>query len=240
MNEKTQSDYIKLAGNFYKTRLAGDDITPKKITDALKDAAFDYRPAYWRKLRNALAYEQQAKGFKKSADRINETKNPLTASDAPEIAYATASFGQGIATTPLQVITAISSLANGGKLMQPFVNSKTTPKVVRQVISSDTARKVRQMMVTAVETNVVAVIKGYDIGAKTGTAQLASNGVYGDKVINTYVGFAPANDPRFTILVKLNEPAGAPLSGRTVVPVFRELAQFLLNYYEIPPTNVVN
>lgn len=85
MNEKTQSDYIKLAENFYKTRLADDDITPKKITDALKDAAFDYRLAYWRKLRNALAYEQQSKGFKKSADRINETKNPLTKADAPEM-----------------------------------------------------------------------------------------------------------------------------------------------------------
>lgn len=83
MNEKTQSDYIKLAKNFYATRLANDDITPKKITDALKNCADEYRPAYWRKLRNALAYEQTTQGFKKSADRINETKNPLTAADAP-------------------------------------------------------------------------------------------------------------------------------------------------------------
>jgi len=83
MNKKTQSDYIKLAKNFYETRLANDDITPKKITDALKNCADEYRPAYWRKLRNALAYEQTVQGFKKSADRINETKNPLTAADAP-------------------------------------------------------------------------------------------------------------------------------------------------------------
>jgi integrase len=83
MNEKTKSDYIKLADNFYKTRLKNEDITPKKITDALKNAAYDYRPDYFRKLRNALAFDQESKGFKKSADRINETKNPLTAADAP-------------------------------------------------------------------------------------------------------------------------------------------------------------
>lgn len=83
MNKKTQEDYIKLASHFYKTKLSGDDITPKKITDALINNAGDYRPAYWRKLRNALAYDQTVKGFKKSADRINETKNPLTKPDAP-------------------------------------------------------------------------------------------------------------------------------------------------------------
>jgi integrase len=83
MNEKTKSDYIKLADNFYKTRLKNQDITPKKITDALKNAAYDYRPDYFRRLRNALAFDQENKGFKKSADRINETKNPLTAADAP-------------------------------------------------------------------------------------------------------------------------------------------------------------
>lgn len=156
--------------------------------------------------------------------------------DASEIAFATASFGQGIAATPMQVISALSAIANGGELMRPYVNAELEPDVRRRVIKEDTAHKVAKMMTTAVETNNVAEIAGYDVAGKTGTAQLASGGTYGDKVINTYVGFAPSYDPRFSILVKLDQPAGAPLAGQTVVPVFRELAQFLLTYYEVPPS----
>lgn len=78
MNEKTQESYKKLAANFYKTRLDGEQLTPKKISDALVACASDYRPAYWRRLRNALAYDQSAKGFKEAAERINKAKNPMT------------------------------------------------------------------------------------------------------------------------------------------------------------------
>jgi hypothetical protein len=78
MNEKTQQDYRKLAANFYKKRLDGQSPTPKKIADALKQAASEYRPAYWRRLRNALAFDQSEKGFLDAANRINSTKNPVT------------------------------------------------------------------------------------------------------------------------------------------------------------------
>lgn len=78
MNEKTQSDYKKLAAHFYKNKLGGEQPTPKKIADALSACAGDYRPAYWRKLRNALAYDQQDKGYKDAAERINKTQNPIT------------------------------------------------------------------------------------------------------------------------------------------------------------------
>jgi len=172
---------------------------------------------------------------------ISGSIDPILEKGAPEIAFATASFGQGIAATPIQVITAISAIANGGKLMRPYVNGALEPDEVRRVFKEDTARQVARMMTTAVETNKVAVIPGYDVAAKTGTAQVAlkGGGGYGDKVINSYVGFAPSFDPRFTILVKLDNPAGAPLAGQTVVPVFRELAQFLLTYFEVPPDRAV-
>lgn len=83
MNSKTQDDYIKLAAHFYKTKMAGVDITPKKITDALINNASDYRPAYFRRLKNALMFDQARQGFQKAADRIKETKNPLTKANAP-------------------------------------------------------------------------------------------------------------------------------------------------------------
>lgn len=178
-------------------------------------------------------------GEKTGIDLPGEIRGDLgeiTTQGASEIAFSTASFGQGIAATPIQVISAISAIANGGNLMRPYVNAELKPEVRRRVIKEETARQVATMMTTAVVTNKIAAISGYDVAGKTGTAQLAVGGVYGDNVINTYVGFAPSYDPRFTILVKLDQPAGAPLAGQTIVPVFRELAQFLLTYYEVPPS----
>lgn len=154
---------------------------------------------------------------------------------ASDIAFSAASFGQGIAATPIQVISAVSALANGGHLMRPYVNASMEPETVRDVIKPSTARAVAGMMTKAVQTNKVAVIPGYDVAGKTGTAQVAVGTHYGDNVVNTYIGFAPSYDARFAILVKLDKPAGAPLAGQTVVPVFRELAQFLLTYYDVPP-----
>jgi len=161
-------------------------------------------------------------------------------SNAPEIAFATASFGQGVAVTPIEMINAFSTIANGGLMMRPYVNSELGPKEIRSVISSDTAKKVTQMMVSAVDKAQVGRVNGYSIAGKTGTAQIPdfNNGGYTDKVINTYIGFGPTADPKFVILIKLNEPAGAPLAGLTVVPAFRELAQFILNYYNIPPDRI--
>ena len=160
--------------------------------------------------------------------------------DAPAVAFATASFGQGVAATPLQIINAFSVIANGGVLMHPYVNAALAPKEVRRVISQDTAKKVAKMMVSAVDKAEIARISGYSIAGKTGTAFIPdfTRGGYTDLVINTYVGFGPASDPRFVILFKLNKPQGAPLAGTTVVPAFRELAQFLLNYYQMPPDRI--
>lgn len=154
-----------------------------------------------------------------------------------DIDFATASFGQGVAVTPLQLIKAISAIANNGILMKPLILKDEKPQVVRQAVSPETAKKVVEMMISAVKKNELAVIKNYSVAGKTGTAFIPNFGGkgYSDEIINTYVGFAPARDPKFAILIKLEKPEGAPLAGQTVVPAFRELAQFVLNYYNIAP-----
>jgi cell division protein FtsI/penicillin-binding protein 2 len=156
---------------------------------------------------------------------------------ARQVAYATASYGQGVAVTSLQLINMISSIANGGTLMRPYVNVDLEPKAIRTVIKPETAREVTGMMVSAVDTAGIAKISGYTIAGKTGTALVPDfkNGGYTDNVIDTYVGFGPTADPRFVVLIKLNEPVGAPHAAETVVPAFRDLAQFILNYYNVSP-----
>ncbi len=154
-----------------------------------------------------------------------------------DIDFATASFGQGVAVTPLQLITAISAIANGGTLMKPSITANNAPHTVRRVLTKEAARQTVAMMVSAVEKAKVARVDNYTVAGKTGTAQAVDfvNGGYTKDVINTYVGFAPAYDPRFIILIKLDKPAGAPLAGTTVVPAFHELARFILDYYDVPP-----
>lgn len=159
-----------------------------------------------------------------------------------DINYATASYGQGVAVTPIEMISAASAIANGGVLMKPLILATDKPEVVRRVISEDTAKKVTQMMVSAVKVNVIADIPNYHVAGKTGTAYVPDfkNGGYTDQVINTYIGWAPAFDPKFVVLIKLEKPKDAPLAGTTVVPAFRELAETLLNYYNVAPDNLAN
>jgi cell division protein FtsI/penicillin-binding protein 2 len=169
-----------------------------------------------------------------------------------DVNFATASFGQGISVTPLWLISAVSAIANGGMFIQPTVIDRIeTPTggaiahaqaTAHRVIGEDAAKTVTGMMVSAVKKNVIADIPNYSVAGKTGTAQvpnLVSGGYYSDKVNNTYVGFAPASDPKFVILIKLDDPAGAPLAGETVVPAFRQLAEFIINYYGIAPDEPV-
>ncbi len=156
--------------------------------------------------------------------------------EAREINYATASFGHGISVTPIGLIAAASSIANGGTLMRPSI-TQTEPYARRTVITKETARSITEMMVSAVDTAQVARISGYSVAGKTGTAQIPdfSSGGYSDDVVNTYVGYAPAYNPKFTILIKLERPKGTPLAGQTVVPAFRDFAEFILHYLQIPP-----
>ncbi|MEK9180055.1 MAG: penicillin-binding protein 2 [Patescibacteria group bacterium] len=164
-----------------------------------------------------------------------------------DVVFATASYGQGVAVTPIGLINAMAAIANGGVLVKPYLNAAIEPEIVQRIVSVGTAQKTSQMMVSAVDNAGVAKIKGYAIAGKTGTAFVPDfqYGGYTEKVINTYVGFGPACtevaagkpvcDPKFITLIKLDEPEGAPVAALTVVPAFRDLAQFILNYYDVPP-----
>ena len=166
-----------------------------------------------------------------------------------EIDLATASFGQGISVTPIQLTAAINAVANDGVLMSPYLVSKkiseegeevVEPKRVRQVISSETAHKLAQMLVQVVEKGHgrSARVEGYNVAGKTGTAEVPKENEagYSEETIHTFLGFAPAFHPRFSILVKLDKPQGIDFSSATAAPLFGDLADYLFDYLEIPPT----
>ncbi len=169
-----------------------------------------------------------------------------------EINFATAAFGHGIEVTPIQMARAFSALVNGGFLVKPFVVDKIIqsdgtetlyePEIGSQVISKDASNKIVGMLVSVVENGFGkrAGIAGYYIGGKTGTAQVPWTALgiqkagYSEETIQSFMGFAPAFDPRFLILVKLNNPK-TKTAEYSAVPVFRELAKYIIDYWEIPP-----
>lgn len=166
-----------------------------------------------------------------------------------KINYQTASFGQGIAVTPIQLISAYSAIANNGKLMKPYVVEKiikeggeeiiTKPEVMSIPLSEKTTTKLKSMLVSVVDNGFdKARIKGYDIAGKTGTAQIPDNkgGYSENEFIHNFLGFAPAYDPKFVILIKMDRPKGITFAADSLSPVFRNIAAFLINYYKIPPT----
>lgn len=157
-----------------------------------------------------------------------------------DVDFATISYGQGISVTPIALINAFSAIANGGVLMKPLILADEKPQVIRRVIKPETAKQVTEMMVSAVDVNKIAHFENYKVAGKTGTAFIPDfkKGGYTDKVINTYIGFAPASQPKFVILIRLTNPAGSPLAGQTVVPAFRKLTEFLLNYYGVAPDRI--
>lgn len=160
----------------------------------------------------------------------------LVKSPNKDVDFAAASFGQGVAVTPIQLITAMSAIANGGVLMRPYINQSLEPKILGRILSQESAKKVVEMMISAVDKAEVAGISKFNVAGKTGTAQIPDfqRGGYSEKFIHTYVGWVPAFNPAFIILIKLDEP-NAELAGLTVVPAFKNLAEFILNYYHIPP-----
>jgi len=157
-----------------------------------------------------------------------------------DINFATASFGQGIAVTPIGLVRAISAIANKGVLMKPYLLASEEPEIVRRVMGVRAAEEVTKMMTSAVKKAAVGQIPNFEIAGKTGTAQIPDfkTGGYTNDLIHTFVGFAPASNPKFTILFKIDKPQVGPLAGFTVVPAFRELAEFIVNYYNIPPDDL--
>lgn len=159
---------------------------------------------------------------------------------------ANGSFGQGLTATPLQLAAAYSAIANNGKLPKPYVveevrypdgrKTKTSP-TVDQIISSRAAKLLSGMLVSVVENHYKsAKIDHYYVAGKTGTAQVAENGKYSDtRTIQTFAGFAPAEDPQFVLIVKYEEP-DKEWAEQSTIPVFKDVMSFALTYYGIDGT----
>lgn len=172
----------------------------------------------------------------------------MTGKKIRPVAAATASFGQGITATPIQMINSYAVIANGGMLMKPFLVKAiispdgqqivTQPTQVRRVISNRTATLMTGMLVNAVENGHAkrAKVPGYYVAGKTGTAQVASKDKkgYGDQTIQTFIGYAPANSPKFVMLTRLDDPKDSKFAESSAVPLFGEIATFVLNYYQVP------
>jgi len=170
-----------------------------------------------------------------------------------EVNFANASFGQGIAITPIQMIRAFSTIINGGKLMKPYIvkeidkagiKKEIEPVVVAEnVITPESSSQLKNMLINVVEKGFghLAKIPGYYIGGKTGTSQVpyTSLGInksgYSDHTWQTFMGFAPALNPQFIALVKLNNPTATKTSEYSAVPIFHDLAKYILDYRQIPP-----
>jgi cell division protein FtsI/penicillin-binding protein 2 len=191
-------------------------------------------------------------GFPTGVDLYGEVPGSVKAPGSREWTkcdLATNSFGQGIAVTPLQMITAVAAVANRGLLMKPYIVEKivddqgvivTQPTAVGQVVSPQTAKQLTEMLVEAVERGAEsATVPGYDIAGKTGTAQIPVEGGYDPELtIASFVGYAPADDPLFIALVKINRPRVASEGAEVAAPVFRAIAERLFVLLDVPPDSV--
>ncbi|MFD0682613.1 MULTISPECIES: stage V sporulation protein D [unclassified Paenibacillus] len=165
------------------------------------------------------------------------------------VELATTSFGQGVSVTPIQQITAVSAAINGGKLYKPHVarawynpitgeNVETIkPELVRQVISEQTSKQVRETLesVVANGTGRNAFIDGYRVGGKTGTAQKVVNGRYSaDEHIVSFIGFAPADDPKIVVYAAVDDPQGLQFGGLIAAPLVKNIMEDALRYMKVP------
>ncbi len=168
-----------------------------------------------------------------------------------DIHFYTASFGQGIAITPLQLAGAYAAIGNGGKLMKPQIVEKIIhdganeeeikPQEIGRVISEESAKKAGQMLLSVVKNGhgKRAAVSGYLVGGKTGTAQVSKIGEKGYEeglTIGTFAGFAPIEDPQFAVLVKIVNPKDVQWAESTAAPAFGKVMEFLLEYYGVKPT----
>ncbi|MBW2609004.1 MAG: PASTA domain-containing protein [Deltaproteobacteria bacterium] len=224
-------DIIVLSSNIGAVKI-GQELGYKKFSEYLKRFGF---------------------GSKTGIDLIGERRGFVRpVNKARQIDRATIFFGQGISSTSLQIATAMASIANGGKLMRPFVVKEITdqsglvvkknhPHMIRRVLSTETTRKVSKILEGVVSdrgTAPLAAITGYSVAGKTGTSQKVDplTRKYSDKdYVAIFVGFVPANRPRLVILVMIDEPKGNTYGGLVAGPVFREVGAWTLNNLRVYP-----
>lgn len=184
-------------------------------------------------------------------DLPNEARNLTENLNSPrDLEYATASFGQGIALTPINMVRALSALPDG-YVEQPHVVSKIGSRtglthtinhddVREQVLKPETAEEITRMLVEVVDEALLdgsVKMENYSIAAKTGTAQIASpdGGYYDDRFLHSFFGYFPAFDARYLVFLMNVEPQGAQYASQTLTEPFMDVTQFLINYYDIPP-----
>lgn len=170
----------------------------------------------------------------------------------PDVNYDTASFGQGIAVSPIEMIRALSVLANDGRLPNPHIVSaikyesgitrSINPGVGPQVLKPETAETVTNMLITVYDDamlNGTIKMDHYTVAAKTGTAQIAdpATGTYipGNVFLHSFFGYFPAHDPRFIVFLFAYKPHGQEYASATLAKPFYQIAKYLINYYNLPP-----
>jgi cell division protein FtsI (penicillin-binding protein 3) len=224
------SDVIKYSSNIGAAKM-GFMLGPVKVFDYLKNFGFG-----------------RASGLGLPGEWGGSMRN---AANVRTIELATTSFGQGITASPVQLVAASATIANGGVRMNPMlvdavldrdgeVETRREPRIDRRVISEETARITAQMMETVTDeggTGTRARVPGYRVAGKTGTAQKVENGVYNaTKRIGSFVGFLPADRPVVAIAVVIDSPAiGSRYGGIVAAPAFSEIGAFTMRYLGVPP-----
>ena len=227
----TVHDVLKLSSNIGAVKIA-EMIGPKTLYDTLIDFGFGEK--------TGINCPGEVKGLLRHYQGWKKIDN------------ATIAFGQGVTVTPIQLIAAISAVANHGVLMTPYVVQAITdvngniiksvnPREKRKVIMPGTARALMKMMNAVTEpdgTGGQAVPAGYTVCGKTGTAQkINANGTYRNCEYNgVFVGFSPAQSPELAVLVVIDEPQKHHYGGVVAAPVFREIVHEAFNYLNIPPS----
>ena len=191
-------------------------------------------------------------GDKTGLDSPGETTGVLTPSSRwSKIDTSTIAFGQGMSTSAIQLVSAAAAIANGGTLMKPFIVQsitnehgrilkQTTPEIIRRAVSPEVAAIVKRIMQTVVTeggTGTSAFLDGYTVCGKTGTAQKTDeSGNYArGKYMSSFIGFAPADNPRLVILVVIDEPTDIHYGGTVAAPAFQKIAHETLQHLNVPP-----
>ena len=191
-------------------------------------------------------------GHRTNIDLAGEEVYPLSVPGDPmwyTVNLATNSFGQGVAVTPVQLLMAASSIANEGQMVAPHVLKSyiqdgqqydTTPQIVGMPITAETAKTLTEMLTVSLEEEASdALVEGYRVAGKTGTAEIAVNGQYSSNKTNaSFVGWGPVDDPQFIVFVWLEKPSSSIWGSVVAAPVFRNVVQEIVVLMNLPPDDV--
>jgi stage V sporulation protein D (sporulation-specific penicillin-binding protein) len=248
------SGFLKVGGEILKCWKSYDPHGLQTLTEAVENSCNPVFMELGMRIGKERLYQYiDAFGIseKTGIDYPGETSALLQDIDSVgDVALATISYGQGISVTPIELITAISAIGNGGVLMEPKLvkelrdeNGKVVqsfaPKVVRKVISKETSNEMRVIMEAVVSTGSGAAsqIPGYRIGGKTGTADKVVDGVYASgKVYSSFIALAPIEDPEIAVLMIVDEPKGQFFGSQTAAPGVKIILEETLRYLKVKPS----